>query len=151
MPGPLVLLTALGALFFGRHSGSFRFLRWLTLRLEHSSGRYLQHLPQTSLLSTCRVLCNPRSPLSGASFHTASQISGPLTWWAVPRAFTKNGLQKVKGCEAREERGRRGSNQRKRRGRGILLAEKIDKKKKKKKTDLLLDYCNSRLPWWLRL
>ena len=21
----------------------------------------------------------------------------------------------------------------------------------KKKTDLLLDYCNSRLPWWLRL
>ena len=87
--------------------------------------------PKRQGLSTCRVLCNPRSPLSGASFHTASQISGPLTWWAVPRAFTKNGLQKVKGCEAREERGRRGSNQRKRRGRGILLAEKINKQKKK--------------------
>ena len=76
-----------------------------------------------SALYALSVVCKPRSPLSGTSFHTASQISGMLTWWAVPRAFTKNGLEKVKGCEAREEGGRRGSNQRKRRGCRILLAE----------------------------
>ena len=85
-----------------------------------------------STLYALSVVCKPRSPLSGTSFHTASQISGMLTRWAVPRAFTKNGLQKVKGCDAREEGGRRRSNQRKRRGCGILLAEKIDKKKKKR-------------------
>ena len=78
-------------------------------------------------------------------FHTAGQISGILMQWAIPRAFIKDALQKVKECEAREEGGSggsRGSTWRKRRCR-ILLGEEMHKIQKGKKR-LLLDYCNSR-------
>lgn len=65
-------------------------------------------------------------------FHTAGQISGILMQWAIPRAFIKDALQKVKECEAREEGESRGSTWRKRRYR-ILLAEETHKTQKGKK------------------
>lgn len=56
--------------------------------------------------------------------------------WAIPRAFIKDTLQKVKECEAREEGGSRGSTWRKRRCR-ILLAEETHKTQKGRKKSII--------------